>query len=550
MAVYSSIGARSSDLKHLSYPNGVGGLTAPAPPIDIWFGCPLVAVPDPPHFVERDCSVVSIHEEVVCLSMSEPAHSSNSPAPIVVVGAGLGGSEAAWQIAERGLDVVLYDMKPERLSPAHASPDFAELVCSNSLRANTLGNAVGLLKEEMRRLGSLVLRVADETAVPAGKALAVDRNEFSARITAEIEAHPRIEIRRERVTTIPEAPWVILATGPLTDPDLAAELGRLLGEEYLYFYDAISPTIYLDSVDESVVFRASRYDFDTPGEGDYLNVPLSEAEYEAFVENLQGAETVPLHPFEAALYFEGCLPIEEMARRGPQTLAFGPFKPVGLKDPRTGHRPHAVVQLRQEDKSGTLFNLVGCQTKLRVGEQKRLFRMLPGLEGAVFARFGSIHRNTYVNAPVQLAPDLELKAKSGVFLAGQMAGVEGYVESAALGLLAGTIVSRRAQGKSVALPPPETAHGALLRHLQNADAKHFQPMNVNYGLFPALDKEESTFVAKSGRRKKLPKREKNQKLAGRALAALEAFEEWGTLPPRPSSILEPSPDEAPVGGPA
>lgn len=445
--------------------------------------------------------------------------------PVVVVGAGLGGTEAAWQLAERGIDVILYDMKPERLSPAHASPDFAELVCSNSLRANTLGNAVGLLKEEMRRMSSLVLRVADETAVPAGKALAVDRIEFSKGITAAIESHPRIEIRRERVTEIPEAPWVILATGPLTDAELAAQLGGLLGEEYLYFYDAISPTLYLDSIDESIVFRASRYDFDTPGEGDYLNVPLSKDEYDAFVCELQRAETVPLHAFEAALYFEGCLPIEEMARRGEQTLAFGPFKPVGLKDPRTGDRPHAVVQLRQEDKSGTLFNLVGCQTKLRVGEQKRLFRMLPGLGEAVFARFGSIHRNTYVNAPMQLAEDLELKARPGVFLAGQMAGVEGYVESAALGLIAGQIVARRVHNQPVALPPAETAHGALLRHLQNADAKHFQPMNVNYGLFPALARDEATFIAKSGRRKKLPKREKNQKLAERALAALDGYEE-------------------------
>ena len=470
--------------------------------------------------------------------LAEREEQKTSRRPVVVVGAGLGGTEAAWQLAERGIDVELFDMKPERLSPAHTSKDFAELVCSNSLRANTLGNAVGLLKEEMRRMGSLVLRVADETAVPAGKALAVDRIQFSEGITRAIETHPRITIRRERVTAIPEAEWVILATGPLTDPELAGALGRLLGEEYLYFYDAISPTVYLDSIDESIVFRASRYDFDSEEPGDYLNVPLSEEEYTAFVDELLRAETVPLHAFEAAMYFEGCLPIEEIARRGPQTLAFGPFKPVGLKDPRTGHRPHAVVQLRQEDQSGTLFNLVGCQTKLRVGEQKRLFRMLPGLGEAVFARFGSIHRNTYVNAPVQLAPDLELKARPGVFLAGQMAGVEGYVESAALGLIAGQVVGRRVTGEPLALPPAETAHGALLRHLQNADAKHFQPMNVNYGLFPPLSRDELTFVARSGRRKKVPKREKNQKLAARALGALEAYEEWGRLPPRPTPGIE------------
>lgn len=444
-----------------------------------------------------------------------------------MIGAGLAGSEAAWQLAERGVAVRLFDMKPERLSPAHASQDFAELVCSNSLRANTLGNAVGLLKEEMRRLGSLIIRVADETAVPAGKALAVDRVRFARGVTEAIEGHPRIEIVRERVTRIPESRPVILATGPLTDSELAEDLGRALGEEYLYFYDAISPTLYLDSIDQDVVFRASRYDAGEDGEGDYLNVALTREEYEHFVECLLEAETVPLHAFEKAMYFEGCLPIEEMARRGRETLAFGPMKPVGIADPRTGKRPHAVVQLRQEDRSGTLWNLVGCQTKLRVGEQKRLFRMLPGLGEAVFARFGSIHRNTYVNAPVQLDERLQLRARPGVHLAGQMAGVEGYVESAALGYLVGTDVACERLGLPCEAPPAETAHGALLRHLQNADAKHFQPMNVNYGLFPPLSREEATLPpapgSRSKRRKKLPKREKNQKLAERALASLAPY---------------------------
>ncbi|MCR9098162.1 MAG: methylenetetrahydrofolate--tRNA-(uracil(54)-C(5))-methyltransferase (FADH(2)-oxidizing) TrmFO [bacterium] len=447
-----------------------------------------------------------------------------SPTPVSVIGAGLAGSEAAWQLAERSVPVRLFDMKPERLSPAHASEDFAELVCSNSLRANTLGNAVGLLKEEMRRLGSLVLRAADATAVPAGKALAVDRVNFSRTITEAIEGHPGIEVVRERVVAIPEERPVILATGPLTDGELAEDLGRVLGEEYLYFYDAISPTIYKDSIDESIVFRASRYDTGDEEEGDYLNVPLSRDEYEALVEALLEAETVPLHAFEAAMYFEGCLPIEEMARRGRDTLAYGPMKPVGLEDPRTGKRPHAVVQLRQEDRAGTLWNLVGCQTKLRVGEQKRIFRMLPGLGEAVFARFGSIHRNTYVNAPVQLDDRLQLKASPGVHLAGQMAGVEGYVESAALGYLVGVDVARQQLGLPHVAPPPETAHGALLRHLQNADAKHFQPMNVNYGLFPALDRDVLRPPRpEGGRRKKLPKREKNQKLAERALDRLGEF---------------------------
>jgi methylenetetrahydrofolate--tRNA-(uracil-5-)-methyltransferase len=464
---------------------------------------------------------------------------------VVVVGAGLAGSEAAWQLAERGVDVVIYEMKPERRSPAHASDDFAELVCSNSLRANTLGNAVGLLKEEMRQLGSLVLRVADRTAVPAGKALAVDRVDFAAGITEAIRSHPRIEIRHRRVASIPDARFVILATGPLTDPELAEDLAKTLGEESLYFYDAISPTIYADSIDESIVFRASRYD---DGVGDYLNVPLSRDEYEGFVEELLRAETVPLHAFEAALYFEGCLPIEEMARRGRDTLAFGPMKPVGLVDPRTGRRPHAVVQLRQEDQTGTLWNLVGCQTKLRVAEQKRIFRSLPGLGEAIFARFGSIHRNTYVNAPLQLDEQLQLKRRPGVHLAGQMAGVEGYVESAALGYLAGVGVARRVQGLPRETPPPETAHGALLRHLQNADAKHFQPMNVNYGLFPPLDRAvvegaladfavrdsergaeenpedgDGRGRSKRSRRRKLPKREKNELLAARALDSLGPY---------------------------
>ncbi len=443
---------------------------------------------------------------------------------VVVVGAGLAGCEAAWQLARRGVAVELWEMKPERMSPAHGSPDLAELVCSNSFRANTLGNAVGLLKEEMRLLDSLVLRVADATAVPAGKALAVDRIEFSRAVTEAIRSQPGITLRTQRATRIPDARPLILATGPLTDSELAQDLAERLGEAYLYFYDAISPTLYADSIDPEIAFRASRYDADTgEGEGDYLNLPLSREQYVAFVEALLEAETVPLHAFEKALYFEGCLPIEEMARRGRETLAFGPMKPVGLVDPRTGRRPHAVVQLRREDKSGTLWNLVGCQTKLRVGEQKRIFRMLPGLEQAVFARFGSIHRNTYVNAPVQLDDELQLHRLPGVFLAGQMAGVEGYVESAALGLLAGIGVARRVLGLPRETPPAETAHGALLRHLQNADAKHFQPMNVNYGLFPPLEPERATALAKSGRRVKLGKREKNDQLAARALAALAPY---------------------------
>jgi methylenetetrahydrofolate--tRNA-(uracil-5-)-methyltransferase len=431
---------------------------------------------------------------------------------LVVVGAGLAGCEAAWQAARRGVDVTLYEMKPERYSPAHRSPDFAELVCSNSLRSNLPTHAVGLLKQEMRCLASLVMTAAAETAVPAGRALAVDRDAFAKRITEAVESHPRIEVRRELFPRIPATGRVILATGPLTAPELARDLQRLLGDEYLYFYDALSPIVYADSIDHDVAFRASRWE---DGPGDYLNLPLDAAAYRGFVESLLLAETVPLHPFEAQLYFEGCLPIEEMARRGPKTLSFGPMKPVGLVDPRTGRRPHAVVQLRQEDKRGVLYNLVGFQTKLRIGEQKRILRGLPGLSDAVFARFGSVHRNTYVNAPKRMTPTLEVKARPGLYLAGQMAGVEGYVESAALGLVAGINAARAVRGEPVHLPGQETALGAILHYLQDADPNRFQPMNVNFGLFPPL----------AGTPRKLRKPEKQERLVARAREALRPYVE-------------------------
>jgi methylenetetrahydrofolate--tRNA-(uracil-5-)-methyltransferase len=429
---------------------------------------------------------------------------------LVVVGGGLAGCEAAWQAARRGVDVILYEMRPERRSPAHTSDALAELVCSNSLRADPVANAVGLLKEEMRRLGSLILEAADASRVPAGRALAVDRRAFSARVGERIEAHPRIELRRELVRAIPDAPQVILATGPLSAAELTAALQELLGDEQLYFYDAIAPTLYGDSIDPTVAFSASRWE---DGPGDYLNLPLSEEEYRAFVAALTAADTVPLHAFEAALYFEGCLPIEEMARRGADTLAYGPLKPVGLVDPRTGRRPHAVVQLRREDREGVLYNLVGFQTKLRVGEQRRVFGSLPGLSKAVFARFGSVHRNTYVNAPRLLTPGLEVACRPGLRLAGQMAGVEGYVESAALGLLAGVHAARALRGRAPLLPDPRTAHGALMRHLTAGDPERFQPSNVTYGLFPGLEGD--------GRR--IRKREKHERLAARALDALESW---------------------------
>ncbi len=429
---------------------------------------------------------------------------------VAVIDGGLAGCEAAWQAALRGLQVTLYEMKPVRFSPAHESEGLAELVCSNSLRSNVPSNAVGLLKEEMRRLGSLVMQAADESAIPAGRALAVDREAFSRRITETVESHPRIEIRREVVERIPADGRAILATGPLTACELARELQGILGDEHLYFYDAQAPILYADSIDREIVFRASRYD---EGDGDYLNVPLGEDEYFAFVAALLGAETVPLHPFEAKLYFEGCLPIEEMARRGEKTLAFGPLKPVGLIDPRTGRRPYAVVQLRQEDKRGMLYNLVGCQTKLRIGEQQRIFRSLPGLSEAVFARYGSVHRNTYVNAPKQLRRNLEVRRRPGLYLAGQIAGVEGYVESAALGYLAALNVVFASRGRAPLLPDPATAHGALLHHLRDADPKHFQPMNVNFGLFPPLE----------GEARRIRRRERAERLAARALERLTPY---------------------------
>lgn len=428
---------------------------------------------------------------------------------LLIIGAGLAGCEAAWQAARRGVEVTLCEMKPLRFSDAHASEGFAELVCSNSLRSNVPRNAVGLLKEEMRRLDSLVLTAADETAVPAGRALAVDREAFSRRITETVESHPRIEVRHEVVERLPESGTAIVATGPLTGSELAEDLKRTLGDEYLYFYDALSPIVHADSIDHGVAFRASRYE---DGEGDYLNIPLSEVQYFDFVAELLGAETVPLHAFEAKLYFEGCLPIEEMARRGAKTLAYGPLKPVGLVDPRTGRRPYAVIQLRQEDKRGLLYNLVGCQTKLRVGEQRRIFSGLPGLSQAVFARYGSVHRNTYVNAPKRLR-DLELRARPGVYLAGQIAGVEGYAESASLGYLAGIAAVARLRGVAPVFPAATTAHGALLSHLSDADPRDFQPMNVNFGLFPPLE---------SGRRK-LRRPERYERLAARALEDLEPY---------------------------
>jgi methylenetetrahydrofolate--tRNA-(uracil-5-)-methyltransferase len=423
---------------------------------------------------------------------------------VQVIGGGLAGCEAAWQLARRGVPVTLYEMRPSRRSPAHATDDLAELVCSNSLRSDAPENAVGLLHEELRRAGSLVLSAADANRVPAGSALAVDRVAFAREIGARIESEPRIALVRSEVTELPRG-LSILATGPLTSDALAAEIHALCGDS-LYFYDSIAPVVYADSLAHERLFRASRWRSPEEGEGDYLNSPLSREAYHAFVAELVRADKVPLHEFEKPVYFEGCLPIEVMAERGPATLAFGPMKPVGLADPRGGPAPYAVVQLRQEDKAGSLFNLVGFQTKLRIGEQKRIFRTLPGLEEAVFARFGSVHRNTFIRAPELLDETLAHRARPELHFAGQMAGVEGYVESAALGLLAGIFVAAKASGSAPVQPPPTTALGALLGHLRHADPRHFQPMNVSFGLFPALE-------GKAGR---AGRRERHVRLAARA----------------------------------
>lgn len=427
--------------------------------------------------------------------------------PLTIIGAGLAGCEAAWQAAERGVRVTLREMKPDKFSPAHQLPGLAELVCSNSLRGISLENAVGLLKEELRRLGALFMAAADATRVPAGGALAVDRDEFSRYVTEKIAEHPLIEIIRGEVTEIPPDGIVIIASGPLTS-DALAETIRAFTGDYLYFYDAIAPIVTADSIDETGVFRASRYG--KGGGEDYLNCPLSEAEYRAFVTEIVAAAKVPYREFEKVVHFEGCMPIEEMAERGVETLRFGPMKPVGLVDPTTGVEPYAVVQLRQENRAGTMYNLVGLQTRLTYPEQQRILRMIPGLEHAEFVRLGSMHRNTFINAPQLLLPGLQLKSDPRILFAGQITGVEGYVESAAGGFLAGVNGARLAVGGEVTIPPSATALGALIRHITNTEPRTFQPMNVNYGLFPELP----------GRVKK---KERRGKLAKRALEELEPW---------------------------
>ncbi len=403
---------------------------------------------------------------------------------VIIAGGGLAGSEAAWQLAERGVPVALYEMRPQHPTPAHKSDRLAELVCSNSLKSNTPGAASWLLKEELRRAGSFLLRVAGECSVPGGSALTVDRDQFSSAATRAIEGHPLIELRREEIRKIVQDGPMLMASGPLTSDALAGSLQRLTGSESLAFYDSISPIVDAETLNMERIFRASRYG---KGGEDYLNCPMDENEYRAFYEALMGAEDVEAHEFEDRKYFEACLPIEELARRGYDTLRFGPMRPVGLLDPSTGRRPHALVQLRSENLRFSSYNLVGFQNHLKFPEQKRILRMIPGLENAEFVRMGQIHRNTYINAPKVLEPDLSLRCAPQVSIAGQLSGVEGYVECIATGLLAGVALAHRIQQKPFAPPPRTTALGSLVHYITHADPDHYQPANIAFDLLPSVE---------------------------------------------------------------
>ncbi|MCB9666789.1 MAG: methylenetetrahydrofolate--tRNA-(uracil(54)-C(5))-methyltransferase (FADH(2)-oxidizing) TrmFO [Myxococcales bacterium] len=441
---------------------------------------------------------------------------------VTVVGAGLAGCECAWQLARRHIDVTIVEQKPSKRTPAQQSDRFAELVCSNSFRGEALSNAVGLLKEEMRRMGSLIMMCADQTRVPAGGALAVDRERFSSEVTRRIESHPRISVMHTEAAFIPEDRPAVIATGPLTADALAQDLERRLGSARLAYYDAIAPVVLADSIDWDKVFRASRYD--KGGDDAYVNCPMDRDQYTAFIKGVEASAKVSAHAFEDAKYFEGCLPIEVMVARGELTLAYGPMKPVGLIDPHTGRRPYAVVQLRQEDHAATAYNLVGFQTRLTYAEQKQVFRMIPGLEQAEFERLGSVHRNTFVDAPEVLDADLSVRAMPDVYLAGQITGVEGYVESAACGLIIGTVLALKHHHRAPVLPPKTTALGALVTHLQSSRSP-YQPSNVVWSLFPPLDDAP-----------RLKKRARHEALAARALKTLTPY------------VTEVSVDGAGVGG--
>jgi methylenetetrahydrofolate--tRNA-(uracil-5-)-methyltransferase len=444
--------------------------------------------------------------------MQEPPENSQNnirgmkTSPVIIIGGGLAGCEAAWQLLRRGHSVHLYEMKPQKFSPAHKMEHLAELVCSNSLKSNSLDNAPGLLKEEMRRLNSLIIMTADSTAVAAGSALAVDRTQFAQEVEAQLKLQKNFTLSRIEVTKIPKDSLTIIATGPLTSDAMAQEIAQMLDSSYLYFYDAIAPIVEADSINMDKVFWASRYDKGTP---DYLNCPLSKEEYEHFRQELLAGEKVAAKPFEEVRHFESCLPVEVLASRGEKSLAFGPMKPVGLIHPQTGSISYAVVQLRRENIAGTLFNMVGFQTKLTWPEQRLIFRLIPGLENAQFARYGSIHRNTYIHSPSLLFPSLQLKTNVNIFFAGQITGVEGYTESAAMGLLAGLNAAFIIEGKQLQPPPVKTAIGALLHYIVSAEsADRFQPMNINFGLLDTLPG------------KKTKKKERNILHVSQALQAL------------------------------
>lgn len=429
---------------------------------------------------------------------------------VIIVGAGMAGSEATWQVAQRGIKVDLYEMRPEKSTPAHKTEKFAELVCSNSLRGAGLENAVGLLKEEMRQLNSIIMESADINRVPAGGALAVDREGFSQYITDKVKNHPNVTVINKEIETIPQEDdaITIIASGPLTSEVLAKSIGELTGQDYFYFYDAAAPLISKESIDMSKAYRASRYG---KGTADYINCPMDKEEYEKFWQELTTAELAPIKEFEKAKFFEGCMPVEEMARRGIDTLLYGPLKPVGLEDPKTGKRPYAVVQLRQDNAADSLYNIVGFQTHLKWPEQKRVFGLIPGLENAEFVRYGVMHRNTFINSPELLRPTLQYKDRDDLLFAGQMTGVEGYIESAASGLVAGVNAAYLAKGENPVIFPEQTAHGSMCKYITSAVAKHFQPMNANFGLMPPLEERI--------RDKKL----KKQKIAERALEFLAKF---------------------------
>ena len=427
---------------------------------------------------------------------------------VIIIGAGLAGSEAAWQLAKRGVKVDLYEMRPKKMTPAHKTENFAELVCSNSLRANNITNAVGLLKEEMRRLDSLIIKCADATQVPAGGALAVDRDKFSQMITETIKTHPNINVIEEELLTIPKGDYpVIVATGPLTSDSLSKDIRNYTKQDGLYFYDAAAPIIEKDSIDMEKVYLKSRYD---KGEAAYLNCPITKEEFTNFYNELITAEAAPLKEFEKEIYFEGCMPFEEMAKRGEKTLLFGPMKPVGLEDPKTDKRPYAVVQLRQDNSEGTLYNIVGFQTHLKWGEQKRIINMIPGLENANVVRYGVMHRNTYLNSPQLLEKTYKLKEENNIYFAGQMTGVEGYVESAASGIVAALNALFNQEGKEIIFPT-ETMIGAMANYIVDSTSKNFQPMNANFGIIKPLPERIKD------------KKEKYERYANRSLEILENF---------------------------